>query len=407
MPVPNDLPPQSRWWPTTMYPNSVPVSSYMLYRTRTGQRWKFGDDREQVLFCSSEVGFGSVIRNPQVPKSVPPRSCSGSPEMTDWWNGGSVTQTPLWCRSAVNKAYARFRDKALGESSSLGASVAEGRDSLDMVGGRSAQALTSRSYRTIGNKAIQLRRAYKNLRRGDLVGMLRTLGVNNPSRKVKRKHRSKAAQSKIRSSATVASATWLEYYFGWAPLIGDMYSAVEVLTQPLPGDHVRSSATCERSRSWTDSSGTSGRSRFTSKLRATYRTGARVQIDNLNLFMANQLGLANPVAIAWELVPFSFVVDWFTAFGNVLESLTDWVGVRIINPFRTAFAREDWTQEYGDVTQMSNGTASMISCRSYRLARRKGLLQPLVTPPRLLNVASSHARAATAVSLLTVLFLSK
>jgi hypothetical protein len=44
----------------------------------------------------------------------------------------------------------------------------------------------------------------------------------------------------------------------------------------------------------------------------------------------NQIGLANPLSIAWEVVPFSFVVDWGLPIGNVLEALTATRGLEFI-----------------------------------------------------------------------------
>lgn len=381
MPNPNDQPAEYRWWPTTCYPNSTPVASYMLYRVRTGWRWKAGESKHQVLPVDRTIGFGSVVRNPTVPKAVPPYNCSGSPEMTDWRNGGNVTQVPAWCRAANNQAYARFREKALGENASMGVATLEARESFGMI----------------ANRAIQLRKAYKHIRKGELLDALHLFGIDKP----KRKHRTPSFRRELRRRTHDASALWLEYWFGWAPFVADMFSAVEVLTQPLPSTRVRGSASCSRTRNWTRSSGTTGRYRFDSKFRATYRTGATLQVDNLNLFMANQLGLINPASIAWEAVPFSFVVDWFSGVGNVLDSWTDFVGVRVTDPYNTKFAREVWEQQLGDIDQFANGLQTTLTARSYMLVRKKGLLQPFVTVPRFLNVGSSKTRAASAVSLLT------
>jgi hypothetical protein len=42
------------------------------------------------------------------------------------------------------------------------------------------------------------------------------------------------------------------------------------------------------------------------------------------------LGLTNPALVGWELVPFSFVVDWFTPIGSWLESLTAFEGYNVV-----------------------------------------------------------------------------
>lgn len=40
----------------------------------------------------------------------------------------------------------------------------------------------------------------------------------------------------------------------------------------------------------------------------------------------NQLGLSNPLALAWELVPYSFVLDWLIPVGETLASLDALIG---------------------------------------------------------------------------------
>lgn len=45
--------------------------------------------------------------------------------------------------------------------------------------------------------------------------------------------------------------------------------------------------------------------------------------------------MINPVGIAWELVPFSFAVDWFIPVGKFLNSYTDLAGVDLIRAYTT------------------------------------------------------------------------
>ena len=54
-------------------------------------------------------------------------------------------------------------------------------------------------------------------------------------------------------------------------------------------------------------------------------------ISSPNSLKANQLGLVNPASVAWELIPFSFLVDWFLPVGKFLESYTDTVGMQLDN----------------------------------------------------------------------------
>jgi hypothetical protein len=73
---------------------------------------------------------------------------------------------------------------------------------------------------------------------------------------------------------------------------------------------------------------------------------AHVKLSNPNLALASALGLANPVAIAWELIPFSFVVDRFVDVGSYLNSYSETFGWEISPGCRTV-RREaiDWEEE--------------------------------------------------------------
>lgn len=57
----------------------------------------------------------------------------------------------------------------------------------------------------------------------------------------------------------------------------------------------------------------------TTTIRATGK--ARYNLSNLNLRLFDQIGL-NPFVTAWELIPFSFVVDWFVNIGDWVQAQT-------------------------------------------------------------------------------------
>lgn len=48
---------------------------------------------------------------------------------------------------------------------------------------------------------------------------------------------------------------------------------------------------------------------------------------------AQSLGLLDPLTLAWELIPFSFVVDWFLPVGTYLSQLTALNGLTLMNGF--------------------------------------------------------------------------
>jgi hypothetical protein len=47
--------------------------------------------------------------------------------------------------------------------------------------------------------------------------------------------------------------------------------------------------------------------------------------------VANSIGLLNPLTIAWEVLPFSFVVDWFVNIGDCIAEAGAFNGVTILD----------------------------------------------------------------------------
>lgn len=63
--------------------------------------------------------------------------------------------------------------------------------------------------------------------------------------------------------------------------------------------------------------------------------------SELTSFLA-QTGFTNPINLAWEVLPFSFVVDWFLPIGPWLETLSAWNGLEFVGGSQTLFTR-GWT----------------------------------------------------------------
>lgn len=58
---------------------------------------------------------------------------------------------------------------------------------------------------------------------------------------------------------------------------------------------------------------------------------ARIDPDTASLRSLNQLGLLNPLGLAWDLVPYSFCVDWFLPVGPVLYAMTAPAGLIFVD----------------------------------------------------------------------------
>lgn len=184
-----------------------------------------------------------------------------------------------------------------------------------------AFAERNKTARMIGDTAIQLVRSARLLRKGNFWGAARELGINNP-----RKPRG--------SSVT---ARWLELQYGWKPLLSDVYGSVDALARRDKSDWIvtAKSAYSEPVEGWYDTETMSPSvspfldSDYGFGFAAGFR-GAFCRIDaipeNDLLKVMSSLGVTNPGLIAWELVPFSFVVDWFLPVGDFIDQLDALLG---------------------------------------------------------------------------------
>lgn len=151
------------------------------------------------------------------------------------------------------------------------------------------------------------------------------------------------------------SDNWLEYRYGWLPLYGTVYGALDhlwkqgrnpqgfILKASGYATQRVSRTNASSARGWGSPSasfdGGVGQSSLGWDVKdeesADYRTRCTVyyRIINETLINAQSLGLTNPALVAWELVPLSFVVDWFVNVSDVLGSIDAFVGKSYITGF--------------------------------------------------------------------------
>lgn len=113
---------------------------------------------------------------------------------------------------------------------------------------------------------------------------------------------------------------WLEYAFGWSPLVSDCYNILNKTFEP-PKMKVQKEYSEVIDRSFDDND--VSRVRLTGSCRVDIRATAScmVSVDVPALAALAQYGINNPAAVAWELIPWSFVVDWFIPVGDYIEQL--------------------------------------------------------------------------------------
>jgi hypothetical protein len=71
--------------------------------------------------------------------------------------------------------------------------------------------------------------------------------------------------------------------------------------------------------------------------------GVGYAIADQTRFDLERLGLVNPLAVAWELVPLSFVFDWFLPVGDMLSALTIGFGTTFKTGYTTLWLDNDFS----------------------------------------------------------------
>jgi hypothetical protein len=267
---------------------------------------------------------------------------------------GIVTSTNLSTNAFIHAASleGRTHDKfwnRMQEKASLGVSLLETHKSLQMI---------SRRLRDLTGLV-------KAIRRLDVRKINRILGV------------SQRGKTRIDDSKTFANL-WLEYTFGWTPMIQDVYSACQVLSQNFGffKHKVRTYDLYPQVQAW------DGGSSYSTISDCYYTCGATVRVTNPNVNLANQLGLLNPAYVLWDAVPFSFVIDWFAPVGKLLRRLSNGVGLEITKAWKQASAS---TRGYGTYTtdginRLSSTYTGVATSRAVGLPTPPNFLRSIKLP---------------------------
>lgn len=176
---------------------------------------------------------------------------------------------------------------------------------------------------------------------------------------------------------------WLELQFGWIPLVSDVYAAVDAYrNKSVRGQSVSSYA--RNRKPVKGPKGTYGEFGFNQNGRYhNYRGSASVKyygvVSNPALRTLNQLGLANPLKLAWDLLPYSFVVDWFLPIGQILAYLSKDLGLSQLQACRVT--------EFGEWKQLAGSGGTRVTVWVTRAPFSPGLFPDLTKlSPRSLGI---------------------
>lgn len=181
-----------------------------------------------------------------------------------------------------------------------------------------AEAKTTANH--LARSASDLARVLLAARKGNWKKVSNILGLNP-----KRKALDKSAGNR-----------WLEYQYGWLPLIGDIYDTYGLLTDGFRRNRMVASSVRRLETTYTDDTGDRSdptKTALSHTTRVVDTAKVYYSIKESRLAYLSQLGLINPAEVAWAVVPYSFVVDWVLPVGDFLEALTARLGIDFIDGY--------------------------------------------------------------------------
>lgn len=249
---------------------------------------------------------------------------------------------------AINSTFTRLRLNAL--------------DKIKSMSFNAAQAFAERRQMAnlVASSATKIAKAAMAVKRADFKAAKAILGVT---------------QAMKLNSRKGFAGNWLELQYGWLPLLSDIHGAAEHLSRfnnpdLFPPRPVVSNGKLSYSDKVEPYSGAKTDRHSEVSLRVKYW----VTVDSSHMRQLTTLGLTNPALLAWELLPYSFVVDWFVPVGKWLGTFDATVGLSFVGGFRQMYLKQDVSLTlasnftYGDFqyTYDAKGHAEMVTLERVR-----------------------------------------
>lgn len=252
-------------------------------------------------------------------------------------------------------------------------------DSLDIHLGVSLGE-APKTFGMIADTMVSFYHAFKSFKRLDVRGGLSALGMPTGGGHARSLYR-KANNAKKASvdTAQFMGNTWLEVKYGWKPLIQEVQSAAEALTKDFSKDYdvrIRTKGKKEYSLPVPPYGGASG-----SGWAKAY-IGAHFLIFDPTLRLRSNLGLTEVASIAWEVMPWSFVIDWFSPIGDYIAAGSALEGLQFIDGYETTVTDIDF-KAYRTQISSTYDCDFQERLQFYKLRRTKLASAPSTT--RILN----------------------
>lgn len=208
---------------------------------------------------------------------------------------------------ADDLAVARLQDKATEKSANIAQFLAERKQTMSMIAETAVRAAT----------------ALRDLKRGNVRSAFKELFPTN----------SKKLANDV-----------LAFNFGVKPLLSDIDGMAKYLAEGPENGIIDIIGKSKKPIFYEDTSGWSTGCpcqsvlTITGFVEVTYKIRVKVAMPKIREL--TKLGFGNPLALAWELVPWSFVVDWFLPIGDALQRLDSFEGFSFVHGHKTVYIKQ-------------------------------------------------------------------
>lgn len=297
-------------------------------------------------------------------------------QVTPWFVDALFTEGSAFEQRVLQKLWGKLQEEVGPKAENLTAMM-ELQSTIDMVDHRVRPLIVAANH----------------LRKGNLNAFRKTLSVP-PG-----KHRFSGRQTRRQ-----ASGAWLEAWLGWLPAMGDIYATIEAFDSNPHFDKIRVGTSGTLKRQTFNQVESQWENRQSVDRKLALKAGMMLRPWNQDVVLASSLGLTNPFLTAWDLVPLSFVWNWFNPVSAWLSQFSTFDGYRVWDQYLTKHVVSSgsyYIRFYGIQPSGEYGWGNWRGTTGWGLFSRRELGSipyfkfPPVSPPRL-NVT----RALTSIALL-------
>lgn len=175
-----------------------------------------------------------------------------------------------------------------------------------------------------------------------------------------------------RDIASQPSSVWLGYWFGIVPTIGDLHHALGIFATDLPSSFFSHTGGCNSPVEWIRFPD-AAKQGFRGQCAVRCKIGGRVTAVDPNVHLATMLGFGQPVSVGLELVPFSWLFNYFVNVKQLATNLEPrFPGFSFGQQYTTFSMKFDGTQSYYATGGPNKGQLVVLSAnRMNHMVRHK------------------------------------